>query len=121
MLRTRIIPAAVLAPLALLGIFNLSPDHFALGTAALLLVGSWEFRKLTGLPPLATGPAQVALQLAAFWWLITNWATWTADPVQAFAWACGAWVLLFVQLGTFRAGASPTWFSSLIQIRIVLS
>ena len=48
MLRTRIITAAVLAPLALLGIFNLSPDHFALGTAALLLVGSWEFRKLTG-------------------------------------------------------------------------
>ena len=49
MLKTRILTALVLLPVALSGIFLLTPQNFALAVALLLLVGCWEFHRLARL------------------------------------------------------------------------
>ncbi|MFG6138399.1 phosphatidate cytidylyltransferase [Halomonas sp. B23F22_10] len=49
MLKQRILTAAWLAPLALVGLFGLDGVAFALFTAAIVLLGAWEWANLAGL------------------------------------------------------------------------
>ncbi|OEY67030.1 phosphatidate cytidylyltransferase [Marinobacter sp. X15-166B] len=86
MLKTRIITALILAPLAIGGIFFLGPLGFALFTGAIILLGAWEWANLAGLVPqwqrvtyalvigailyLCYQPSTVVLWLALLWWLI---------------------------------------------------
>ncbi|MDR5867192.1 phosphatidate cytidylyltransferase [Halomonas koreensis] len=57
MLRQRILTAAWLAPLALVGLFGLSGGPFAAFTACVVLLGAWEWANLAGL---AEGPPRLA-------------------------------------------------------------
>lgn len=102
MLRTRVITALVLLPLALAAIFLLSPAHFAWAAAALLLVGSWEFHRLAALPTPAGGIALLVLQAALLAALLVNWTAWTASPILFFALGCVIWALMLLRLGRFH-------------------
>jgi phosphatidate cytidylyltransferase len=48
-LKTRIITALVLAPIAIGGIFFLPPLGFALFTGAIITVGAWEWANMSGI------------------------------------------------------------------------
>ncbi len=107
MLRTRVLTALLLIPLALAAIFLLEPRAFALGGALLLLVGSWEFHRLAALKPLPWGGVLETLQGAILVVLLVHWDDWTASPVTPFALACLAWGLMFLQLARFSPGVPP--------------
>ena len=123
MLKQRIITAAWLVPLALLGLFGLEGGAFALFIAAIVLIAAWEWTNLAGLSaPVGrllgvaglaalmalcwvTGAVQAIwpLWLGALGWLVNlYWVT--GYPARGQQWqssamrlAMGLWVLL------------PTW------------
>lgn len=86
MLKTRIITALILAPIAIGGIFFLPPLGFALFTGAIIVVGAWEWANMAGItrPAGRVGyalvaaavlyamlevPATAVLWIALVWWL----------------------------------------------------
>ena len=88
MLKTRIITALILAPIAIGGIFFLPPLGFALFTGAIITVGAWEWANMSGLTApaarvvyalvvaavlygLLNVPAVAVLWLALFWWVLS--------------------------------------------------
>jgi phosphatidate cytidylyltransferase len=102
-----VLTALVLLPLALAAIFGLSPGAFSWVAAALLLVGTWEFHRLADLPALPGGGVLLMAQAGILAALIGNWAAWTASPVEPFALACAAWVLMLLRLTRYSAGRPP--------------
>jgi|TARA_R100001244_G_scaffold67607_6_gene55371 phosphatidate cytidylyltransferase len=87
-LKTRIITALILAPIAIGGIFFLPPLGFALFTGAIITVGAWEWANMSGLTApaarvvyalvvaavlygLLNVPAVAVLWLALFWWVLS--------------------------------------------------
>ncbi len=107
MLRTRVLTALVLLPLALAAIFGLSPGTFAWAAAALLLVGTWEFHRLADLRPLPGGAVLLMAQLGILLALLGNWDQWTASPIPPFVLACAAWGVMFLQLARYSPGHAP--------------
>ena len=125
MLRQRIITAAWLAPLALVGLFGLEGAGFGLFTAAVVLLAGWEWANLAGIAsparrlwPVAglavlialcwaSGAAEASwpLWLGALGWLVNlYWVT--AYPDRLAQWqssgmrlAMGLWVLLPAWVG----------------------
>ncbi|MFG6159063.1 phosphatidate cytidylyltransferase [Halomonas sp. 1390] len=79
MLRQRIITAAWLAPLALFGLFGLEGGGFGLFTAAIVLLGAWEWANLAGIaaPARRLWPvAGLAVLIALCWSSGAAGATW---------------------------------------------
>jgi len=89
-LKTRIITALILAPIAIGGIFFLPPLGFALFTGAIITLGAWEWANMSGIEsqPGRVGyalvmaallyalgglPALLVLWLAIAWWLVCFW------------------------------------------------
>lgn len=107
MLRTRVLTALVLLPLALWALFGLTPGAFSWVAAALLLVGTWEFHRLADLKALPGGGLLLMAQAGILVALIGNWDAWTASPVEPFAVACGAWVLMLLQMTRYAPGKKP--------------
>ncbi|MBW7472455.1 phosphatidate cytidylyltransferase [Marinobacter sp. M216] len=85
MLKTRIITALILAPIAIGGIFFLPPLGFALFTGAIITLGAWEWANMSGIEGqvgrvvyaavtavvlfgLLNVPAVAVLWLAVLWW-----------------------------------------------------
>ena len=104
MLKTRILTALVLLPAAFYLVFFVSPRGFAWVAAALVLVGSWEFRRLADIHERPVGWLLPVIQAGLLWWLLDNWQQWSANPVAIFQLACLLWVLMFSQLLRFRPG-----------------
>lgn len=104
MLKTRIITAVLLLPLALAAIFLLPAGLFTYLAAALLLVGTWEFHRLAGFSSSTGGVVLLTLQSAIMAVMLATWSGWTASPVPAAFVACLGWGFLFLQLGTFVPG-----------------
>lgn len=130
MLKTRIITALILAPIAIGGIFFLPPLGFALFTAAIITLGAWEWANMSGfeqqsgrifyaavialiLYGLLNVPAVAVLWLALVWWAVcfllvrsypAGSESWGSVPVRAFM---GVLVLVpaWVGLNHLRAGA----------------
>ena len=129
MLKTRIITALILAPIAVGGVFFLPPVGFAIFTAALIALGAWEWANMAGLTAqsarvgysvavllllaaLYTITAHSVLWLAVLWWLAglglvayypKGSAHWGLVPVRA---AMGLLVLVpaWVGLNYLRSG-----------------
>ncbi len=87
MLKTRIITALILAPIAIGGIFFLPPLGFALFTGAIITLGAWEWANMAGLTSQAARigyaaaiaavlfgllhvPALAVFWLALVWWVV---------------------------------------------------
>lgn len=87
MLKTRIITALILAPIAIGGIFFLPPLGFSLFTGAVVTIGAWEWANMSGIEGqcgrvayaavtaailygLLNVPAVLVLWLALAWWFI---------------------------------------------------
>ncbi len=108
MLRTRVLTALVLLPLALGAIFGLPSGTFAWVAAALLLIGTWEFHRLADLKPLPGGALLLMAQSGIMMALLGTWPQWTASPIPPFALICAAWGLMFLQMVRYTPGQSPT-------------
>lgn len=48
MLKVRVLTAAVLAPLLILGVLTLSEFHFTVLIGLIVLLGAWEWTQLSG-------------------------------------------------------------------------
>ncbi|WP_322003069.1 phosphatidate cytidylyltransferase [Marinobacter alexandrii] len=129
MLKTRIITALILAPIAIGGIFFLPPLGFALFTGAIITLGAWEWANLSGIEGqggrvayaaviagilygLLNVPAVAVLWLALAWWSVSfllvrsypaGSAGWGSVPARAIM---GLLVLLpaWVGLNHLRTG-----------------
>ncbi|MDO6440848.1 phosphatidate cytidylyltransferase [Marinobacter sp. 2_MG-2023] len=129
MLKTRVITALILAPIAIGGIFFLPPLGFALFTAAIITLGAWEWANMSGfehqagrigyaavialiLYGLLDIPGVAVLWLALAWWVVcfllvrsypSGSARWGSVPVRALM---GVFVLVpaWVGLNHLRAG-----------------
>lgn len=129
MLKTRIITALILAPIAIGGIFFTSPLGFALFTGAIIALGAWEWANMSGIEAqpgrviyaavvaallygLLNVPSVAVLWLAVIWWLVCFWLvrrypagsdSWGAVPVRA---VMGLLVLIpaWVGLNHLRTG-----------------
>lgn len=104
MLKTRIITALVLAPIAIGGIFFLPPLGFALFTGAIITIGAWEWANMAGV---ASGAGRVvyALITAAILFALLN------VPFEAVLWlALVWWLVCFLLVRSYPAG-SERWGS----------
>lgn len=134
MLKTRIITALILAPIAIGGIFFLPPLGFALFTGAIITIGAWEWANMSGvtapvarvvyagvvaavLYALLDVPAVAVLWLAVVWWLVcflmvrsypSGSGQWGSLPVRAIMGLLvlvPAWVgLNHLRTGSFQFG-----------------
>lgn len=128
MLKTRIITALILAPIAIGGIFFLPPLGFAIFTGAIITLGAWEWANMAGLTSqvarvayaaavalvlfLFYHPHSLVLWLALAWWLVclmlvrsypAGSSSWSPVPVRALM---GLLVLVpaWVGLNQMRSG-----------------
>ncbi|MDL0430272.1 phosphatidate cytidylyltransferase [Marinobacter sp. TBZ242] len=136
MLKTRIITALILAPIAIGGIFFLPPLGFALFTGAIITIGAWEWANMSGMesPAARVGyalvvaavlygllnvPALVVLWLALAWWVLCfllvrsypdgsgRWGSVPARAVMGLLVLVPAWVgLNHLRTGGFQFGDS---------------
>lgn len=104
MLKTRIITALILAPIAIGGIFFLPPMGFALFTAAIITLGAWEWANMSGLEQQPGRIGYAALIAVVLYGLIDVSAV--AVLWLAFLW----WVVCFVLVRNYPAG-SERWGS----------
>lgn len=129
MLKTRILTALILAPIAIIGIFFLPPLGFAIFTGVAITLGAWEWANMAGY---TTNPSRIAyaalvalvlvvvyqlptlnvLWLGVLWWVVAllmvrsypeGASVWGAPPVRA---AMGLLVLVpaWVGLNHLRNG-----------------
>ncbi|MDI9245103.1 phosphatidate cytidylyltransferase [Marinobacter sp. CHS3-4] len=100
MLKTRIITALIMAPIAIGGIFFLPPLGFALFTGAIITIGAWEWANMSGLTESA-GRIIYALLTAAVLYAMLE------VPAIAVLWAAAIWwVLCFLLVKGYPNGSS---------------
>lgn len=104
MLKTRIITALILAPIAIGGVFFLPPMGFALFTAAIITLGAWEWANMSGLEQQPGRMGYAALIAVILYGLIDVSAV--AVLWLALLW----WVVCFVLVRNYPAG-SERWGS----------
>ncbi|WP_072799540.1 phosphatidate cytidylyltransferase [Marinobacter antarcticus] len=136
MLKTRIITALILAPIAIGGIFFLPPLGFALFTAAIITLGAWEWANMSGfeqqpgrvgyavviaiiLYSLLDVPAVAVLWLALAWWFACfflvrsypagseRWGSVSVRALMGVLVLVPAWVgLNYLRAGGFQFGST---------------
>ncbi|MBT8062191.1 MAG: phosphatidate cytidylyltransferase [Xanthomonadales bacterium] len=105
MLRTRVLTALVIGPLAFALVFMTSPDRFGLIFAALMMVASWEYRRLAGLKGGLSGAALLLIQAVLLFILYRQRLAVNAHALALLTAGCLVWLLMFVRLIIFRPGA----------------
>lgn len=107
MLRTRVLTAAWLAPLALGLIFGLPPRGLALALGLLLVLGASEYRRLSGLGQGGAGWFLVGLQALVFAGLLLADGRWLPQAPWVFAAVCAAWLPMLWRLRGFAPERGP--------------
>ncbi|NND45342.1 MAG: phosphatidate cytidylyltransferase [Xanthomonadales bacterium] len=105
MLRTRVLTAMVLAPLAFLLVFQARPGQFGAIMALLLMVGAWEFRKLGGMQKGVAGWLLLAAQGGLLLAVYQVRDALAAHALALLTAACLLWLLMLLRLVVYRAGA----------------
>lgn len=106
MLKTRIITALILAPIAIGGVFFLPPVGFAIFTAVLIALGAWEWANMAGLTaqPARVGySAGILLLLAALYTVTAQGVLWLA----LLWWLAGFGLVAYYPKGSGRWGSVP--------------
>lgn len=104
MLKTRIITALILAPIAIGGIFFLPPLGFALFTGAIITIGAWEWANMSGLTSQGSRVGYAAMIAAVMFGLLNV-------PAVLVLWlALGWWLICFLLVRSYPAG-SDRWGS----------
>jgi phosphatidate cytidylyltransferase len=106
MLRTRVMTALVILPVTLAAVFLAPPLVFKGLIALLFMAGCHEFARISGLSA-RTGGLLMVLQALIFAALFYSWADVQAHAMMLLTIACAAWLLLFIRLPLYRAGAEP--------------
>ena len=101
MLKTRVLTALVMAPIAIALVFLAPAWVFRLAAALLLLTGCWEFRRLANLGPRA-GWLLFGLQTGIFALMYLNWDLFAENAAAMLTAGCLAWALMFTRLITYR-------------------
>ncbi|WP_328187738.1 phosphatidate cytidylyltransferase [Marinobacter sp. OP 3.4] len=104
MLKTRILTALILAPIAIIGIFFLPPLGFAIFTGVAITLGAWEWANMAGYTssPARMGyAALVALVLVAVFQL----------PTLNLLWLGVAWWILALLMVRSYPGGTSVWGS----------
>mgnify|MGYP003384644025 CR=1 FL=1 len=99
LLKQRILTALVIGPAAILAIFYLPLDYFALFLLALVSIGAWEwgpFMGVTSTIKRITFVATTMAFIAALWWFIPLSTLWSShfvahDTVISILWLSVAW------------------------------
>lgn len=100
-LKTRIITALILAPIAIGGIFFLPPVGFALFTGAIISLGAWEWANMSGIE---NQPGRIAYALAMAVLLALVWQL--QVPAVTVLWlALLWWLVCFGLVSRYPAGA----------------
>ena len=107
MLRTRVITALWMAPLAFLLVFGLPETGFAIALGVFLLVGSWEFRKLASLQFSPAGWILMLAQAALFSVLFMFRASLPDHAQLLLSIMVAAWLIMFSRLRGYRQGTGP--------------
>ncbi|MBW0149113.1 phosphatidate cytidylyltransferase [Marinobacter arenosus] len=111
MLKTRIITALILAPIAVGGIFFLPPLGFALFTGAIITLGAWEWANMSGIERQAGRVAYAAVTAVILFGLLNV-------PAVAVLWlALVWWAICFLMVRSYPQGASR-WGS--VPVRAVM-
>lgn len=105
MLKQRIITAAWLVPLTLIGLFGLQGGAYALFTAVIVLLGTWEWTNLAGVVRTAQR-AQLVAMMAAL--MLGMWLTDAATSVWPLWLAAGGWLVNFYWVIRYPA-AGQQW------------
>ncbi|MGF2686412.1 phosphatidate cytidylyltransferase [Marinobacter sp. DUT-3] len=102
MLKTRIITALILAPIAIGGIFFLPPLGFALFTGAIITIGAWEWANMSGMTSQLARVVYAAVAAAVMYGLLNVSAV--AVLWLAVIW----WFICFLMVRSYPAG-SERW------------
>lgn len=101
-LKTRIITALILAPIAIGGIFFLPPLGFALFTGAIITIGAWEWANMSGMTSQIARVAYAAVTAAVMYGLLNVSAV--AVLWLAVVW----WFICFLMVRSYPTG-SERW------------
>jgi phosphatidate cytidylyltransferase len=122
MLKTRVITALFIVAGAFCIVFLLPETGFQLAMAALLMIGSWEFARLSGAGPRSRWVLPL-LQAVIIALMLFNWEGIAGHALTFLVAACLSWCIMFLRLITFRTGAQPglnyrlvTFFCSLAEL-----
>jgi phosphatidate cytidylyltransferase len=97
LLKTRILTAVILAPIAIALVFFAPMWMFRLTAALLMMIGCWEFHRLAMLKSAATW-LLYSLQAGLIILMYLNWETVSAYSGPILIAACIAWTLMFLRL-----------------------
>jgi phosphatidate cytidylyltransferase len=100
--------ALVLIPLVLAAIFAMPAAWFLLLLGIIVLAGAREYAPLAGLSGAPGAYALVGSQAIVLALLFINRGAWGADVLPFAAFACAAWLLIFIRLFRYRPGIGPT-------------
>ncbi|MCK7544478.1 phosphatidate cytidylyltransferase [Marinobacter bryozoorum] len=108
MLKTRILTALILAPIAIIGIFFLPPLGFAVFTAVAITLGAWEWANMAGY---TSGPARAGYGALVALILVLVYNL----PTLPVLWLGLAWWLVALQMVRVYPQASALWSNPVIR------
>lgn len=113
MLKTRVLTAFIIAPLAFGLIFLAPVELFRTAISALWLLASLEYARLAALGRAAT-VGLVLVQAAVFLLLFNFWGTVSQLSLSLLMAACLTWCLMLLRLVNFHAGQPPPFGYSIL-------
>jgi len=106
-LRQRVLTASLLIPLVIAAIFALPAQWFPILLASILLIGSWEYRRLAGLSGQLSGYLLVLVQTVILVALFSYRSQWDSSILTLMCISCAAWLLMFMRLPLYRPDSRP--------------
>ncbi len=106
MLKTRFLTALIMVPLAFVLVFVANLPWFAIVLAVLMVIGSWEFRRLGGMDRGIFGWLMVFIQAAILFLLFRASENMILHAPALLTAGCLVWLLMFIRLVVFLPGTA---------------
>ncbi len=111
MLKQRVLTALIIAPLAFILLFLVSPEVFRTAMSVLWLASALEYARLANLGKAGTA-LMVMAQALIFLLFFNNWDSTSQHAFFLLAAGCVIWILMLLRLVTFRPDRPPSSFYS---------